>query len=599
MMGTRTRTPTGADALCQALLDEGVDVVFGHPGGAILPFYDALFRAGSPRHVLVRHEQAAAHAADGYARATGRVGVCIATSGPGATNLVTGLATASMDSVPMVAITGQVASTSLGAEAFQETDIIGVTMAVTKHGFLVEQVQDIPAIVAEAFRLAAAGRPGPVLIDVPKNLQQAAFAGASRPTNDSRPVSAPGTAELDDAVRLLATAQRPVIMAGRGVVLSRTTQALMALSERADLPVSTTLLGLDGFPASHPNAIGLPGMHGTQRANHAIQEADVVLGLGLRFDDRVTGDVQRFAPHAVIIHANIDAASVGRTVRADRVLLGDLRCTLPALVQRLPAARRRDWWARLRAWPRDAGAPGCTCAAVATDDAEPDDHAGPSLDGTSCPTAPNPAVGRGRLHGREVARALARQIAAAGAAVTTDVGQHQMWIAQELLDAAPGTHITSGGLGTMGFALPAAMGVAIGLSGRSVWVVVGDGGFQMTLQELATVVQEGLPLRIAVCNNGYLGMVRQWQEMFYQRRYSGTRLTGPDLATLAAAYGVPSRTVACATQLDPALRWAEAQPGPVLLDLQLEPEENVYPMVRPGAPIDDLILNPAPMSATS
>ncbi|HEY8470736.1 MAG TPA: biosynthetic-type acetolactate synthase large subunit [Longimicrobiales bacterium] len=585
---------TAAEALCHALVAEGVEVIFGHPGGAILPFYDALHRVGAPRHVLMRHEQAAAHAADGYARATGRVGVCVATSGPGATNLVTGLATAQMDSVPLVAITGQVPSALRGQDAFQETDILGITIPVTKHGFIVERPEDLPAIVREAFRIARSGRPGPVLIDIPKDVQNGPcpFEPASAATNGAGARIAPwlpghqasrgasganggrqgvgdtlrDAAALDAAAKLLNEAERPVIMAGRGVVVAGMAEVLRALAERADLPVVTTLLGLDAFPATHPLALGMPGMHGTVRACRAIQRADVILGLGLRFDDRVTGPAARFAPGAKIIHMDIDAAVIGRTVKPALRIVGDLRETLPALLERIAPADHAAWWAELREWPREA-APAAS-------------------PGSAGPTAAGP------LTAREAARALAARIAASGGIVATDVGQHQMLIAQELRDAAPGSHLTSGGLGTMGYALPAALGAALGRPDKPVWAVAGDGGFQMTLQELATVVQERVPIRIAVLNNGYLGMVRQWQELFYERRYSASEITGPDFTMLARAYGVPARRVRRLDELDEALDWAERVHGPALLDLRLPAEENVFPMVPPGASLDEIIVAP-------
>jgi acetolactate synthase-1/2/3 large subunit len=557
-----------SDALCQLLGSQGVDLVFGHPGGAILPFYDALHRAGKPRHVLVRHEQAAAHAADGYARATGRVGVCIATSGPGATNLVTGLATALMDGVPIIAITGQVPTGVRGTDAFQETDVLGVTMPVTKHGFSVENARDLEPIVAEAFHLARSGRPGPVLIDIPKDVQNAPCElTAAGPDAHTAPASSPALdALIWEVARLIDGAERPLIMAGRGVVQSHTYAALRALAERADIPVVTTLLGLDAFPATHPLAVGMPGMHGTVRACQAIQRADLVIGLGLRFDDRVTGPRHTFAPSATIVHAEIDPACFGRTISAQVPLPGDLRITLPALAARVTPCRRANWWAELDAWEREA---------------EPFDAA------PSGPTGP--------LTGRVLCRALAARIAAARAIVVTDVGQHQMWIAQELRAADPGTHLTSGGLGTMGYALPAGLGAALGKPDRTVWVVAGDGGFQMNLQELATVVQERVPLRIAVVNNGFLGMVRQWQEMFYDRRYAASAITGPDFACLARAYGIPARVVERADDLFDALHWADHTHGPSLLDLRVLAEENVFPMVPPGAALHEVVAGPAPV----
>ncbi len=551
---------TGADALCRALVSAGVDVVFGHPGGAILPFYDALFRCGAPRHVLMRHEQGAAHAADGYARATGRVGVCVATSGPGATNLVTGLAAALMDSVPVVAITGQVATTVMGTEAFQETDILGVTMPVTKHGFVVQSADDLHAVVHEAFRIARAGRPGPVLIDVPKDVQNAVCNSSNgvRP-HHPRPEPELVTSDVERAAELINGAQRPLVMVGRGVVLAGVADQVLALAERANLPVTATLLGLDGFPATHPLCIGLPGMHGTERANRGIQRADVILGLGLRFDDRVTGPPARFAPGATIIHLEIDPVTMGRTVRPAVRILGDLRETLPPVAQAVRPAAHPAWWAELETWPRAAGA-----VAPAT----------------------------GPLSGRGAAQALAAAIARTGAAVATDVGQHQMWIAQELLDAACGTHLTSGGLGAMGYALPAGFGAAVGRPERPTWVVAGDGGFQMTQQELASVAEQQVPLKIAVFNNGFLGMVRQWQELFYQRRYSASTLRGPDLVLLAQAYGIPARVVEREEDLASALAWAQSIDGPVLLDLRVEREGSVYPMVPSGKALDELVTGP-------
>lgn len=556
---------TGAQLLHHALVREGVQVLFGHPGGAILPFYDVLHREGRLRHVLCRHEQAAAHAADGYARASGRVGVCVATSGPGATNLVTGLATALMDSVPLVAVTGQVPTRMMGTEAFQETDILGITLPVTKHGFLVREAAEIPETLREAFRLARSGRPGPVLVDIPKDVQLEVATEEEDPDGDPEvTVHLPPHVEgaLDRAARLLNEARHPLVMAGRGVVLAGVTELLVELAERAQLPVVTTLLGLDAFPGEHPLALGLPGMHGNERSNRAIQEADVILGLGLRFDDRITGPVRTFAPNAAIVHLEVDPGVPGRTVTPTVTVPGDLRHTLPALAARIAPSRHPGWWTRLGTWCREA---------------DPE-----------APDAPEP----GPLSGRTAARALARHLAAAAAVVATDVGQHQMLMAQELRSAHPRTHLTSGGLGTMGYALPAAMGAALAGSGRPTWVVVGDGGFQMNLQELATLVQEGIPLRIAVMNNGYLGMVRQWQEFFHGGRYSHSELGGPDLVLLARAYGMEGIRVERGEILEEALRRAESTEGPVLLDLRVDREENVYPMVPPGSALQEMVLHP-------
>lgn len=562
---------TGADLACRTLVREGVSVLFGHPGGAILPFYDALYRHPQIRHVLCRHEQAAALAADGYARATGRTGVCVATSGPGATNLVTGLATALMDSVPMVAVTGQVPRHVLGTYAFQETDILGVTMPVTKHGFLVESVSDIPDVLAEAFRLAAAGRPGPVLVDLPKDVQAERIDGAAhrlegassghKPRRDSAR-SDEGRHAVTKVAEMISSAERPVVLAGRGVVISRTTGDLIRLASRNDLPVTTSLLGLDAFPASDPRALGMPGMHGTERANRAIQAADLVVGLGVRFDDRLIGRPDRFAPNAEIVHMDVDPTAIGRTMRADVAVVADLAESLNLLAGAVPTTERPEWWKQMRGWDREAD-----------------------------PT-PSPITPTGPLAARDALRAIARRISQTGALVASDVGQHQMWLAQELPDMAPGAHLTSGGLGTMGYALPAATGAAIGRPDRPVWVVAGDGGFQMNLQELATVVQERLPLRIAVIDNGYLGMVRQWQERHYGGRYSETRISGPDLVSLGQAYGVPTWRINRGEQLAAALDRAVDADGPVMLALEVPADENVYPMVPSGAALDEMVTAP-------
>lgn len=583
---------SGAEAVCDGLEEQGVDVVFGHPGGAILPLYDALHGRPALKHVLARHEQGAVHAADGYARATGRTGVCLATSGPGATNLVTGLATASMDSVPLVAVTGQVPSAAMGTDAFQETDVLGMTMPVTKHGILVTSTEEIPEAMREAFEVARSGRPGPVLVDLPKDLQTArlpAATPASRPGAVEAPPAEDFEEALEQAAALLNGARRPLVMVGRGVLLSGTSEEVRALAERHQLPVVTTLLGLDAFPGSHPLSLGLPGMHGTARANRAIQEADVVLGLGLRFDDRVTGPVDSFVPDGRIVLCEVDPAVVGRTVTPDVALVGDLRHTVPGLASRMEGTAGDEWWERIRSWDREADP-----AAVRQEDAASEAAAGSTAPVASAAPRGEAEPDPRPLTGRQVTRALARVIDREGAQVATDVGQHQMWIAQELREGSPGTHITSGGLGTMGFALPGGFGAAVGRRDRPTWVVVGDGGFQMTLQELATVVEEGVPLRIAVVNNGFLGMVRQWQELFYEGRYSASQLSGPDFPRLAEAYGIPGRAVSRRDELAETLAWAEAAEGPVLVDFRVEKEENVYPMVPPGERIDELVEAPDP-----
>ena len=564
-------TTTGADLACRALSREGAQVLFGHPGGAILPFYDALYNHRDLHHVLCRHEQGAAHAADGYARATGRTGVCVATSGPGATNLVTGLAAAFMDGVPVVAVTGQVARPGIGTFAFQETDIVGVTIPVTKHGFLVQEVSDIPGVFSEAFRLAASGRPGPVLVDIPKDVQAAlvdektlSLSGRKSPELVEPPQSTQAIeAEIQQVATLLNESKRPVLLVGRGVISSGTSGKLSYLAERNDLPVVTSLLGLDAFPASDPRALGMPGMHGTERASYSLQDADLVIGLGVRFDDRVIGRPDRFAPNARIVHFDVDATAIERTMRADVAVVADLSESLKMLLPLVPKADRSDWWERIREWNREA-------------------------DPTKEP--PRPGYRRmGPLGAREAIRSVARKISQNNAIAVSDVGQHQMWLAQELGDALPGSHLTSGGLGAMGYALPAGLGAAIGQPDRSVWVVAGDGGFQMSLQELATVVQEGIPLRIAVIDNGYLGMVRQWQERFYGRRYSETQISGPDLVALGKAYGIPTWRIDRSEQLDSTLSLAAIEEGPVLIWMQVRQEENVYPMVESGAALDEMV----------
>jgi acetolactate synthase-1/2/3 large subunit len=618
---------TGAELLRRALVDQGTDVIFGHPGGAILPFYDALHGAPAPRHVLVRHEQSAAHAADGWARATGGVGVCCATSGPGATNLVTGLATAHMDGVAVVAITGQVPLALLGTEAFQATDIVGITMPVTKHGYLVTDVAEIPDVVAQAFALARQGRPGPVVVDVPKCVQVAsvdrvraesllagAAGGSPRGPGSSRVGGRTTTAGAAVAAALTALrgSERPVVLAGRGVVTSGTTELLARLVEECGLPVTTTLLGLDAYPAERPLALGMPGMHGTERANRCLQQADLILGLGARFDDRVIGRADRFAPRARIVHFDIDPRAHGRTLEPEVAVLGDLRETLPPLVRGATETYRTPacWLRTLRGWRREAGhvAPPRHAAPSASSeprgsDTRPAPRAPSSPPGPRMPPAPLMPRGSyaappaGPILGRQAARALAHRIRRDGAIVVTDVGQHQMWLAQELGNAAPGTHLTSGGFGTMGYALPAALGAALAQPERPVWAVVGDGGFQMSLQELATVVQEGVRLRIAVVNNGHLGMVRQWQEKVHGNRRAASTLSGPDFAALATLYGLVAESVDDLATLEAAVDRAALAPGPVLLDVRIAPEDSVYPMVRPGGALDEVWDEPAPLPA--
>ena len=571
------RVLTGADLLCDLLVAHGVEVLFGHPGGAILPFYDALYRKRDLRHILMRHEQAAAHAADGYSRATGRVGVCVATSGPGATNLVTGLATAMMDGVPLVAITGQVPLSVLGTDAFQETDIVGVTMPVTKHGFQINQMSDIPEMLSAAFSLAVEGRPGPVLIDFPKDIQTSPVTPelvahipviSLKIEESSDPKTNPTELEVDgncvqEVLELLDKSERPLLMIGRGAVEAGVTGLIRDIAERADLPVTTTLLGLDGFQASHSLCLGLPGMHGTERANMGIQNADLVIGLGCRFDDRVIGKVDEFAPRAQVVAFDINLGMPGRTIEPDVFILGDLKDTFPVFAEGVSKKTYPQWWDELKEWSREAE---------------------PNVD---CFLNPGP------LGGRQAVRYVTQRVSHSGGIVCTDVGQHQMWVAQELPDVTPRSHLTSGGLGTMGYSLPAAIGAAVGNPSRTVWVVAGDGGFQMNIQELATVVQENLGLRIVVINNQCLGMVRQWQESFYERRYSAVALSGPDLVTIASAYGIAGYVVDCAENLEEVLDSVSNEKGPALLELRVSEEENVYPIVPSGTALHGLVMGPS------
>lgn len=558
---------TGAQIMCEALVREGVEVMFGIPGGAIMPFYHAMWEyRDALRHVLCRHEQGAGHAAEGYARASGRVGVCIATSGPGATNLVTPIADAFMDSTPMVIITGQVGSHLLGTDAFQETDFTGITIPITKHSYLVTDPAELPRVFREAFHLAGSGRPGPVVIDVTKDAQQARIVPNWEPVMDLpgyTPRYDGESRSIAQAARLLANAQRPLIMAGNGVIMSGAHEALLALAERTGTPVVTTLHGLGAFPEDHPLAMGMPGMHGWVHVNRAIQECDVLLNVGGRFDDRVTGKSSTFAPRARIIHVDIDASEIGKLIPVTVGIVGDARRVMEAMGRIVPERRHDAWVAHIREMqathqPRQAYMRRSTTCELMPRDV---------FDGLNA-----------ALHARGPYR------------VVTDVGQHQMWTAQLLDWRRPRTLITSGGAGTMGFAVPAALGAAIAAPDETIWVVVGDGGFQMTNQEIATIRQEGITnIKIAVVNNGYLGMVRQWQELFEQRRYSGTPLSGPDFAKLAEAYGAVGITVTHAGEVDDAIDTAYATPDVVVIDFRVEREVNVFPMVPQGKSIGEMI----------
>lgn len=554
------RELAGSHILCEALIQAGVELLYGYPGGAIMPFYDALTSYPALHHVLVRHEQAAAHAADGYARATGKTGVCVATSGPGATNLVTGLATAFMDSVPLVAITGQVARHFIGRDAFQETDILGVTQPITKHSFLVERTEDLAEIVHEAFRLAQGGRPGPVLIDIPKDVlfASARYRPGSSVSSRNARQAPPDPQAIARAAQLIAQARKPIIMSGHGVILSQAYAELRALAEKTDIPVIATLLGLSAFPETHPLALGMPGMHGPAHVNKAIGAADLIIGVGLRFDDRVTGKVAEFAPHAQLIHIDIDAAEMHKVKLATVPIVADAQAALAALVKAVQPGEHRAWLQEIRGWEQAANE---RCKIVREQE------------------YPDPA---GIL--------AAIQAASQGEAViVSDVGQHQMWTARFYTWTRLNSHITSGGLGTMGFALPAALGVKMGLPQATVWVVAGDGGIQMNIQELATLKQQGVTIKVAIMNNGYLGMVRQWQQFFHNRNYSETPITGPDYVKLAEAYGLKGRRITRREDVAEAIGEAMASEETMILDFVIEPESNVYPMVAPGAAITTMI----------
>ncbi len=569
-MGERIRA-TGAEMVVQSLLREGAGTVFGHPGGAILPLYDAL-HGSAVTHYLMRHEQGAAHAADGFARASGRVGVCIATSGPGATNLITGLANAHMDSIGIVALTGQVGLPLLGSDAFQEADIVGMTLPVVKHSYLVRRPEDLPGVMHEAFYLAGTGRPGPVLVDLPKNVTSG-IGEAEWPEGRPRlrgyrelPPD-PAEADLERAVEALESAQRPLVMVGGGCVKSRAERELAALVAALGCPVISTLMGLGALPADHQAHLGMMGMHGTPIANVATTQTDLLIGVGVRFDDRVTGALPHFAPQARILHIDIDAAEVGKNIPAHLALVGDVRQVLRLLLPRLARrAVRRPWLPELEA------------------------HLRP--DGERPFGYPREVHEDGRITGTETVEAIAAATGG-GAIVVTDVGQHQMWAAQHYPFRRPGQFITSGGLGTMGFGLPAAIGAQVARPDDCVVCLTGDGSFQMTLQELAVVSSYRLPVKIFVFNNGYLGMVRQWQEMFYDERYSHSQIWSPDFVKLAEAYGIAGARVERRESLEDAVRRAISTPGPVLVDVRQIPEENCWPIVPAGKALADMMVRPA------
>ncbi len=572
-MAKAKRELKGAEIVWECLVREGVKTVFGYPGGTILPVYDALadYRERI-HHVLVRHEQGAAHMADGYARASGKVGVAMATSGPGAVNLITGIATAMMDSIPMVCITGQVPTNVLGSDAFQETDITGATLPVTKHSYLVMEVDSLAQVIQEAFYIARTGRPGPVLIDIPKDVQNA----VTEFKYPSDPIDLPGyhppeqatDQEVAAVLELINSADRPLVLSGHGVLMSGARDDLIAIVERADIPVTTTLLGNDSLPHSHPLNLGMMGMHGNAAANHAIQRADLIIACGMRFDDRVTGKLKTYSPDSRKIHIDIDASELNKNVRVDVAINADLATVLGQIKPGVKQRKRAKWLQTIKAWREDAAQRDVLQLESET------------------------------LLGAQVIRSICEEIPE-DALIVTDVGQHQMLEAQYYSHEQPHTLITSGGLGTMGFGLPAAIGASFHRKDRETWAIVGDGGFQMTLQELGTAVQEQANVKIAIINNGYLGMVRQWQQMFYNARYAETPISSPDYVKLAEAYGVPGYRVQRQEDIQSTLKKARQHKGPALIEFVVEQHGMVFPMVPAGEDLQDMIRRPHPEEKTA
>jgi acetolactate synthase-1/2/3 large subunit len=549
----------GAQILCESLVKEGVEVIFGFPGGALLPFYDALPEYPQLRHILVRHEQGAAHAADSYARVSGKVGVCLATSGPGATNLVTGIANAYLDSAPMVAITGQVGRSFIGKDAFQEIDITGITLPITKHNYMVMAAGDMSTVVQEAFHIASTGRPGPILIDIPKDVftEEAEFRYRDKVNlRGYKPTLRGHPSQIKKAAKVISEANRPLIIAGRGVLISGASAELRELAEKVQIPVVNTLLGLGCFPRSHLLSLGMLGMHGLAHVNMALDAADLVIAIGMRFDDRATAKVSTFAPNARVIHIDIDPAEIGKNVKVDVPIVGDVKNVLRALNKVVDSKNRVEWVSQIQEWERE--------------------HPSMAIRDTDS------------LLPQYIVRQIS-EITKGDAIIVTGVGQHQMWSAQYFQYNKPNTLVSAGGLGPMGFELPAAMGAKVGSPDDTVWCIAGDGGFQMTIQELGTIAQENLAVKIAILNNGFLGMVRQWQELFYERRYIATPLSGPDFVKVAEAYGIAAMRVTDKLMVTTAIEKAMAYEGPFLIDFQVEPEENVYPMVPPGASLCDIL----------
>jgi len=553
---------TGAQALLECFKREKADVIFGYPGGAVLPISDALYGETGLRHVLVRHEQAAAHAADGYARATGKVGVCLATSGPGATNLVTGLATAYMDSIPIVAITGQVVTASIGRDSFQEADITGITMPITKHNHLIKDVRELPRVIKEAFYIASTGRPGPVLIDIPRDVSQTEFDFEYPEKVELRSYRPPGKGHalmIKRAAELITAAERPVILAGGGVIASGAAEELAKLAALIDAPVTCTLMGKGAYPDGERLSLGMPGMHGTAYANYAIHGADLIVGVGTRFDDRVTGKLTAFAPNAKFIHIDIDPAEIGKSVEPTVPIVGDVKQVLSAVLKRLEQLDHTTWLEVIGDWKRSY----------------PLSYKGDGL---------KPQMIIEQIH----------EVTKGDGIYTTEVGQHQMWAAQFLQCKRPRQFISSGGLGTMGYGFPAAIGAQIGCPDAVVWDIAGDGSIQMNIQELATAVANRLPVKVAILNNCCLGLPRQWQELLFGKRYSCIDLAPgmPDFVKLADAYGAVGIRVDREEEVRPALcRAMTVRDRPCLIDFRINPEENVWPMVPPGGSVEDMMID--------
>ena len=561
------RPRIGADAVCEALLQQGVSVMFGFPGGVLLPLYDVLGDYPELRHILVRHEQGASHAADGYARASGDVGVCLGTSGPGATNLVTGIGNAMLDSIPMVAITGNVVSSLLGKDAFQEIDITGITIPCTKHNYLVSDPNEIPRVFAEAFHIARTGRPGPVHVDLTKDALMGACTAEHPETVDLpgfKPTFEGHPRQIKLAAQEIARAERPVILAGHGVLIADATEELRELAEKAQIPVAHTLLGVSAMDETNPLSLGFVGMHGWKHANRAVQSSDLLIALGMRFDDRVTGHVPTFAPYARIIHVDIDPAEIGKNVAVEIPIVGDVKRVLAALIPLVPEvapASRAAYLAELDGW---------------------------RLESEKTPWHGSGAWRNGQLSADFVVDKIG-EASGHDATIVADVGQNQMWAARYGGFRRPNSHISSGGLGTMGYGLPAAMGAAVGRPDKETWAIVGDGGFQMTVQELMTLVQDHIPVKIALLDNHKLGMIRQWQELVYAGNYHSSHLLGPDWMKLADAYGIPAFMASTPGEVGPAIAAARAVDGPALVNFQIAEQQNVFPMMPAGKGLSDLL----------